>query len=242
MPSARVRACWISPAKAMTRAWARNCSTKSPPARAAKRADHVAEARARGLWPEALLVERRAVPPSPSRLFQARGAVAVGGMMYEQPDPLAPAFAGAAFGASLFVIYGGLALTSAVLGAKIPLVAMVQEKNLSLWRSMGIGAGVSSSSRSLDLSRVSGDSGRLRVARCFKTGVVVWYGPGTARLSGVLKQLRASETHRRSKTETATPASPSPKRRGHHSHKPTTLNPKSRTPNPIPSSHRMRGI
>ncbi len=72
-----------------------------------------------------------------------RGAVAVGGMMYEQPDPLAPAFAGAAFGASLFVIYGGLALTSAVLGAKIPLVAMVQEKNLSLWALMGIGAGVS---------------------------------------------------------------------------------------------------
>ncbi|HEX3357746.1 MAG TPA: hypothetical protein VHS31_12315 [Tepidisphaeraceae bacterium] len=72
-----------------------------------------------------------------------RGVAVAGGMMYEQPDPLAPAFAGAAFGASIFVIYGGLALTAAVLSTKIPLVTMVQEKNLSLWALVGIGAGVS---------------------------------------------------------------------------------------------------
>src|SRR3954452_5569351 len=66
-----------------------------------------------------------------------------GPVMYETPDPMAPAFAGACLGASAFVIFGGLALMGAVLGAKVPLVSMVQEKNLSLLALAGIGVGIS---------------------------------------------------------------------------------------------------
>jgi hypothetical protein len=66
-----------------------------------------------------------------------------GPVMIETPDPMAPAFAGACLGASVFVIFGGLALMGAVLGAKVPLVSMVQEKNLSLLALAGIGVGVS---------------------------------------------------------------------------------------------------
>ena len=64
-------------------------------------------------------------------------------MTVEQADPFAPAFAGAAFGASIFVIFGGLVVTSAILGTKLPLVTALQEHNLSLWALFGIGAGVS---------------------------------------------------------------------------------------------------
>src|SRR5438445_10764437 len=71
-----------------------------------------------------------------------RGAVA-GPMMIEQADPMAPAFAGAALGASAFTIFGGLALIGAILGAKIPLVSAVKEHNLTLWALMGIGFGIS---------------------------------------------------------------------------------------------------
>jgi hypothetical protein len=71
----------------------------------------------------------------------ARG---VGGpMMIEAADPMAPAFAGAAIGASIFIIFGGLVLMSAILGAKIPLVTMVQAKHLSLVALAGCGAGLS---------------------------------------------------------------------------------------------------
>ena len=64
-------------------------------------------------------------------------------MTVEQADPFAPAFAGAAFGASIFVIFGGLVVTGAILGTKLPLVTALQEHNLSLWALFGIGAGVS---------------------------------------------------------------------------------------------------
>jgi hypothetical protein len=73
----------------------------------------------------------------------AGGRGAVGPLMIEQSDPMAPAFAGACFGASLFVLFGALALTGAILGTKIPLVAMVEDKHLSLLILAGIGAGVS---------------------------------------------------------------------------------------------------
>jgi hypothetical protein len=68
---------------------------------------------------------------------------AVGPVMIEQADPMAPAFAGACFGASLFVLFGALALTGAIFGTKIPMVAAIQEKHLSLLVLAGIGAGVS---------------------------------------------------------------------------------------------------
>jgi hypothetical protein len=70
-----------------------------------------------------------------------RGAVA-GPLVYEEADPMAPAFAGACFGASLFTIFGGMALMSAVLGTKLPLVAMVQDKHMSIWALFGVGVGV----------------------------------------------------------------------------------------------------
>jgi hypothetical protein len=63
--------------------------------------------------------------------------------MIERADPMAPAFAGACFGASLFAMFGGLALTGAILGAKLPLVSLVHEKNLSMWALAGVGAGLS---------------------------------------------------------------------------------------------------
>ena len=62
--------------------------------------------------------------------------------MVEAPDPMASAFAGACFGAALFVIFGGLVLTGAILGAKLPLITTLQEKNLTLWPLAGIGLGV----------------------------------------------------------------------------------------------------
>ena len=68
---------------------------------------------------------------------------AVGPVMIEQADPMAPAFAGACFGASLFVLFGALALTGAIFGTKIPMVAAIEEKHLSLLVLAGIGAGVS---------------------------------------------------------------------------------------------------
>jgi hypothetical protein len=72
------------------------------------------------------------------------GMTGAGPVMYEQPDPMAPAFAGACLGAALFTIFGGLVLVSAMLGAKIPLVASIEaNKSLSLWPLFGIGAGVS---------------------------------------------------------------------------------------------------
>jgi len=64
-------------------------------------------------------------------------------LMIEQADPMAPAFAGACLGAALFVIFGGLALTGAIVGAKIPLVSMVQDKGMSMLALAGIGAGIS---------------------------------------------------------------------------------------------------
>jgi hypothetical protein len=73
----------------------------------------------------------------------ARGGTAAGPIMLEQADPMAPAFAGACLGAALFTIFGGLVLCSAILGAKIPLVSMVQEKHMSMMVLAGIGAGVS---------------------------------------------------------------------------------------------------
>jgi hypothetical protein len=73
----------------------------------------------------------------------ARGAIGVGPVLYEAADPMAPAFAGACFGAALFVIFGVLALTGAIVGTKLPLVAMVADKHLSMWILAAIGGGVS---------------------------------------------------------------------------------------------------
>jgi hypothetical protein len=58
----------------------------------------------------------------------------------EQADPLAPAFGGAALGASIFILFGALALIGAIMGTKLPLVSMVAEKNLTMWVLAGIGA------------------------------------------------------------------------------------------------------
>ena len=81
----------------------------------------------------------------PAITGSVRGGGGVAGpIMYEQADPMAPAFAGACLGASVFAIFGGLVLVSAMLGAKIPLVASIEaNKSLSLWPLFGIGVGVS---------------------------------------------------------------------------------------------------
>jgi hypothetical protein len=61
-------------------------------------------------------------------------------MTIEQADPMAPAFAGAALGAALFVLFSGMVLCSAILGTTLPLVQTINEKHLSFGILAGIGA------------------------------------------------------------------------------------------------------
>jgi hypothetical protein len=61
-------------------------------------------------------------------------------MMIEQADPMAPAFAGAALGAALFVLLAGMVLCSAILGTTLPLVQQINEKHMSFGMLAGIGA------------------------------------------------------------------------------------------------------
>jgi hypothetical protein len=68
-----------------------------------------------------------------------RGVVAP--IYVEAPDPLAPALGGAALGAVIFVLFGGLALTSAVLGIQPPLLKMVSQYSMLIL--LGIGVGIS---------------------------------------------------------------------------------------------------
>lgn len=67
---------------------------------------------------------------------------AVGTPVYvEAADPLASAFGGAALGAALFVIFGGFALISAVLGTRPSLIQSVDQMSMIVL--LGIGVGVS---------------------------------------------------------------------------------------------------
>jgi hypothetical protein len=74
-------------------------------------------------------VDRRVITPPP--------------VYVEAPDPLAPALGGAAFGAALFALVGGLVVTAGVLGARPAMVDMIAgapKDNRSIWIIFGIGA------------------------------------------------------------------------------------------------------
>jgi hypothetical protein len=63
----------------------------------------------------------------------------------EQADPLAPALGGAALGASLFVVLGGLVITCATMGTRphlVDTIAGAPGDNRSIWIIFGIGAGI----------------------------------------------------------------------------------------------------
>ncbi|HWP39845.1 MAG TPA: hypothetical protein VNL70_02880, partial [Tepidisphaeraceae bacterium] len=70
----------------------------------------------------------------------ARGARAGAGPIYvEQRDPLAPAFGGAALAAAIMVLFGGFALTSAVLDTRPTLLNYVDQMNWLILSGIGIG-------------------------------------------------------------------------------------------------------
>ena len=63
----------------------------------------------------------------------------------EQADPLAPALGGAALGASLFVVLGGLVITCATMGTRphlVDTIAGAPGDNRSIWIIFGIGFGI----------------------------------------------------------------------------------------------------
>jgi hypothetical protein len=69
---------------------------------------------------------------------RSRGGAAV--MQIEQTDPMAPAFAGAALGAAIFVLVAAMVLCSAILGTTLPLVQKIHDNHMSFGMLAGIGA------------------------------------------------------------------------------------------------------
>jgi hypothetical protein len=71
-----------------------------------------------------------------SRSTVVRGAMAP--VTMERPDPLAPAFGGAALGAAAVVIFGVFALMASIAGSRPQIVQDLYAKTTNLWAIGGI--------------------------------------------------------------------------------------------------------
>jgi hypothetical protein len=65
-----------------------------------------------------------------------------GPVIVEKPDPLAPAFGGAALAASVVLFFGIFVLTSAVLGTRPDAVVWFKTKDISIWVGAAMGFGL----------------------------------------------------------------------------------------------------